>query len=74
MSIKFISTKLNTPPQEKRDKAKKFKEYEQGYLHIDVTYLPKLDGIIYYLFVAIDRATRILFFEVSDAKPSKNTE
>lgn len=41
---------------------------------MDVTYLPKLDGIKYYLFVAIDRATRNLYFEVYDAKTSENTE
>jgi hypothetical protein len=30
--------------EEKKEQAKKFKEYEPGYLHIDVTYLPKLEG------------------------------
>jgi len=70
----FCRNNINKVPQEKRDKAKKFKEYEPGYLHIDVTYLPKLDGIKYYLFVAIDRATRTLYFEVYDAKTSENTE
>ena len=41
----FCRNDLNKVPQEKRDKAKKFKEYEPGYLHIDVTYLPKFDGV-----------------------------
>jgi hypothetical protein len=31
----------------------KYKEYEPDYLHIDVTYLPKLKKQKYYLFVAI---------------------
>jgi len=70
----FCRNDINKMPQEKRDKAKKFKEYEPGYLHIDVTYLPKFDGVKYYLFVAIDRATRTLYFEVYDAKTSENTE
>ena len=70
----FCRNNVNKVPQEKKDKAKKFKEYEPGYLHIDVTYLPKFDGIKYYLFVAIDRATRTLYFEVYDAKTSENTE
>jgi transposase InsO family protein len=70
----FCRNNVNKVPQEKRDKAKKFKEYEPGYLHIDVTYLPKLDGIKYYLFVAIDRATRTLYYEIYDAKTSENTE
>jgi len=43
-------------------------------LHIDVTYLPKIDGVKYYLFVAIDRATRTLYYKVYDAKTSENAE
>ena len=53
---------VNRVPEEKKEQAKKFKEYEPGYLHIDVTYLPKLEGIKHYLYVAIDRATRLMFF------------
>jgi hypothetical protein len=48
---------------ELNQQASTFKEYEPGYLHIDVTYLPKLAGKKQYLFVAIDRATRVLYFE-----------
>ncbi len=70
----FCRNNINKVPQEKRDKAKKFKEYEPGYLHMDVTYLPKFDGVKYYLFVAIDRATRTLYFEVYDVKTSENAE
>jgi transposase-like protein len=51
---------ISRVPVEQKAKAKKFKEYEPGYLHIDVTYLPKFKGQKYYLFVAIDRATRLL--------------
>ena len=65
---------LNKVPQQEKDKAKKFKAYEPGYLHIDVTYLPKLDGVKQYLFVAIDRATRMLFYWVYEAKTAENTE
>lgn len=65
---------LNQVPQKEREKAKKFKEYEPGYLHMDVTYLPKFIGTKYYLFVAIDRATRTLFHDVYDAKTSDNAE
>ncbi len=70
----FCRNDVNKVPKQKREKAKKFKEYEPGYLHIDVTYLPKFDGAKYYLFVAIDRATRTLFYEVYDAKTSENAE
>jgi len=65
---------LNKVPQQERDKAKKFKAYDPGYLHVDVTYLPKMDGVKQYLFVAIDRATRTLFYQMYDAKTSVNTE
>jgi len=65
---------INETPQAEKEKAKKFKEYAPGFLHIDVTYLPKIGGIKYYLFVAIDRATRTLYFKIYDAKTSANTE
>lgn len=64
----FKSVGINTLPEEKKDEAKKFKEYKPGFLHIDVTYLPKLEGSKKYLFVAIDRATRLLFYKIYDNK------
>lgn len=63
---------VNRVPEEKREKAQQFKEYEPGYIHVDVTYLPKLDGIKYYLFVAIDRATRLMYFNVYEDKTAAN--
>jgi transposase InsO family protein len=63
---------INRVPEEQKAKAKKFKEYEPGYLHIDVTYLPKFDKQKYYLFVAIDRATRLLYYKVYENKSSEN--
>jgi transposase-like protein len=70
----FVREGVNTVPKEEKEKSKKFKEYDPGYLHIDVTYLPKIDGVKYYLFVAIDRATRTLYFKIYDAKTSVNAE
>lgn len=70
----FVHEKINRVPEKEKDKAQKFKEYEPGYLHIDVTYCPKLDGVKYYLFVAIDRATRVLYYKVYDAKTAENAE
>lgn len=70
----FVKEKINQIPQEKKDKAKKFKEYEPGYLHIDVTYLPKFNGKSYYLFVAIDRCTRTMIYEIYGNKTAENTE
>lgn len=59
---------LNKPTEEKKREWKKFKEYLPGFIHIDVAYLPVLEGKRQYLFVAIDRATRLIYFEVYDSK------
>ena len=45
-----------------------FKEYGPGYLHLDCFYLPKLEGQKYYCFVAIDRATRLVFLWIYQRK------
>ncbi len=70
----LASVGLNKVPQQERDKVKKFKAYEPGYLHVDVTYLPKMNGVKQYLFVAIDRATRIVFYWIYEAKTADNTK
>lgn len=70
----LVSFGINKIPEEKKEKAKKFKEYEPGFLHLDVTYFPKLEGVKWYLFVAIDRATRLMFYQLYDAKTAENTE
>jgi transposase-like protein len=70
----LVKENINTVPQEEKEKAKKFKEYQPGYLHIDVTYLPKFNGKSYYLFVAIDRCTRTMIYWVYEKKTSENTE
>lgn len=70
----FVREGINKVPEKEKEKAKKFKEYDPGFLHVDVTYLPKINGIKYYLFVAIDRATRTLYYKIYDAKTSENAE
>jgi transposase InsO family protein len=65
---------VNKKPLKEREKAKKFKEYEPGFIHLDVTYLPKFQGQKYYLFVAIDRATRTLFYKVYENKTAESTD
>lgn len=70
----FVREGVNRVPEKEKEKAKKFKEYDPGFLHIDVTYLPKINGIKYYLFVAIDRATRTLYYKIYDAKTSTNAK
>lgn len=37
-------------------------------MHVDITYWPKLNGIKRYIFVAIDRATRLIYIEIHDNK------
>lgn len=70
----FVKEGINKVPEEKKEKAKKFKAYSPGFLHIDVTYLPKFDGKKSYLYVAIDRATRIMFYCIYEHKTASNTE
>ena len=45
-----------------------FKDYEPWFLHVDITYWPKLNDIKRYIFVAIDRATRLIYIEIHDNK------
>lgn len=70
----LVANGINKVPQEQKEKANKFKEYQPGYLHIDVTYLPLFNGQKYYLFVAIDRATRMMTYLVYEDKTAASTE
>ena len=72
-SLHFYLESKNTVPVEKKKEAAKFKEYEPGFLHIDVTYLAKLNGTKYYLFVSKDRATRIIFYYVYENKTANSS-
>ena len=68
----LVEFDINTVPKDKKDEAKKFKEYKSGFIHVDVTCLPKLNGNKYYLFVAIDRATRLMYYKVYEHKTADN--
>lgn len=59
----------NSEPAEKAAK-KAFKAYEPGFVHIDIKYLPQMpdETARRYLYVAIDRATRWVYFEIHDDK------
>jgi len=46
----------------------KFKKYDPWFIHADITYWPKIDDKKWYLHVAIDRATRIIYYELHDNK------
>jgi transposase-like protein/transposase len=49
----------------------KFKDYDVGYLHIDITYWPNINWIKQYIYVAIDRKTRLLYIEVHTNKEAE---
>ena len=48
--------------------SQKFKKYDPWFIHVDITYWPKIDWVKYYIHVAIDRATRCMYYEVHDNK------
>jgi len=54
------------PDTVEKKPTKTFKDYEPGFLHIDIKYLPKMpdEAQHRYLFVAIDRATRWVYFRI----------
>ena len=70
----FVKNNINKVPIAEKEKAKKFKAYEPGYLHFDVTYMPKFNKVGSYLYVAIDRATRSMYYKVYDNKTAENTD
>ena len=55
-------------------KRKTFKDYESGFIHVDVKYLPRMadEAKPKYLFVAIDRATRWVCLEILSSKSARN--
>jgi transposase InsO family protein len=61
------------PQEEPEEPAKPFKRYPPGFVHVDVKYLPRMadEASRSYLYVAIDRATRWVFFEIH---PDKRAE
>ena len=57
---------IATAEGEKITPKKTFKDYEPGFIHIDIKYLPQMpdETSRRYLFVAIDRATRWVFMHI----------
>jgi len=70
----FVKNGINVVPVVEKEKAKKFKAYEPGYLHIDVTYMPKFNKEGSYLYVAIDRATRVMYYRIFECKTAVASE
>lgn len=59
---------LNRLSDKEKREIKKFKQYPPGYLHIDCFYLPKFNGKRMYCYLAIDRATRVIFLRIYHRK------
>lgn len=72
--LKALQAALEEDTESEPATVKTFKEYEPGYVHVDIKYLPKMpdESRHKYLFVAIDRATRWVFLKVTASK-SANT-
>jgi len=60
----LVRHKMNRLPRKAKEKPGRFAEYPPGYLHIDFFYLPRVDARKRYCFVAIDRATRLVYLKV----------
>lgn len=57
-----------------KENYKNFKDYDVWYLHIDITYWPKIDGKKMYIYVAIDRKTRTMYIELHDNKRAETAK
>ncbi len=59
-----------------RPKHKSFKDYEPGFVHVDLKYLPQMpdEDQRKYLFAAIDRATRWVYVEILGDKSAKSAK
>lgn len=64
----LLHYKINKTTEEERREIRKFKKYPPGYLHIDCFYLPRIKGRRWYCYLAVDRATRLLFLRVYPKK------
>jgi transposase-like protein len=67
---KYIQSLIINEPE----KHKPFKEYGIGFVHIDIKYLPKINGKRSYLYVAIDRASRVVFVQIMSDKSATSAE
>jgi transposase-like protein/transposase len=72
---KLIALQQAVNESEKPVDKKTFKDYEPGFLHIDIKYLPKMpdEEKHRYLFVAIDRATRWVFLRIYEDQTQESS-
>jgi transposase-like protein/transposase len=61
---------------QKNKPVKSFKDYQPGFIHADIKYLPKMpdEQSRKYLFVAIDRATRWVYMEIRASKSAESAQ
>lgn len=64
----LLHYRMNRLTEKEKRQLKKFRHYPPGYLHIDCFYLPKINKERWYVYLAIDRATRLLFLRVYSRK------
>ncbi len=65
-NLRELQAKALADAGETKPPVKTFKDYEPGFVHIDIKYLPQMpdESDRRYLFVAIDRATRWVFMHI----------
>ena len=61
-------------PEDEEKPKKTFKDYDPGFIHVDVKYLPRMpdETAHRYLFAAIDRASRWVYVEIMAEKTAAN--
>ena len=67
-------SKLKPEEEKPASSLKTFKDYEPGFVHADIRYLPQMpdEESGKYLFVAIDRAARWVFVEIKDSETAES--
>ena len=65
-NLRELQAKSRADAGEVEPPTKTFKDYEPGFVHMDIKYLPQMpdEAARRYLFVAIDRATRWVFMHI----------
>ena len=65
-----------TRSQDNKPKYQRFKDYPIGFVHIDIKYLPQMadESKRRYLFVAIDRATRMVCVQLRHSKTANDAK
>ena len=61
---------------DEKPKHKTFKDYDPGFVHVDIKYLPQMpdEESRTYLFAAIDRATRWVYVEIHQDKTARSAQ